>query len=56
MGATQLVFINNAAASTEYFQDEQKATTERALSAHDPVRGGRGTVHHKTLSSHPKTQ
>lgn len=30
MGTTQRVFINNAAASTEHFQDEQETTTKRA--------------------------
>lgn len=33
MGTTQHVSINNAAASTDYFQDEQKTTTKRTLSA-----------------------
>lgn len=56
MGTTQRVSINNAAALTEYFQDEQKTTTKKALSADGPVGGGRGTVQHKALNSHPETR
>lgn len=36
MGTTQHVSINNVAASTDYFQDEQKTTTKTILSGMTP--------------------
>lgn len=36
MGTTQHVSINNVAASTDYFQDEQKTTTKTILSGVTP--------------------
>lgn len=51
MGTTQRVFINNAAALTEYFQDEQKTTTKKALSADGPVGGEGGALCNTRLST-----